>query len=153
MQDEGIYDESLDVVIQHPSLAIDAERCRRVLTLVFEGEEIEVASVTLVLADHATVHELNRSYLQHDYETDVLAFRYSDDGEPLEGEIYVDLDTAAERHREFGATFEQEALRYAVHGALHLAGYSDTDSDGKKEMHELEDRYLGQTGGDGPEQT
>lgn len=146
MEDGATGDDPLDVIVQHASLEVDPELCRRVLMHVFDIEEIDLRLVTLIQADHVTVRQLNRSYLEHDYETDVLAFPYSDEGEALEGEIYIDLDTAAERHEEFGATLEQEALRYAVHGALHLVGYCDEEREGKEEMHRLEDRYLSETG-------
>ena len=135
------FAESIEVENQHSSLALDPDLCRRVLTGVIRGEGVRLENVTLILSDHATVHDLNRTYLEHDYETDVLAFVYGE-GPAIDGEIYVDLDTAAERHAEFGASFEHEALRYAVHGLLHLIGYSDKDEEGKLRMHALEDQYL-----------
>lgn len=138
--------DSFEVLIQHPDRFTDPEACERALRQVFAGEQVDVGSVTLILCDHETVLELNKTYLQHDYETDVLAFSYSEPGEPLDGEIYVDLDTAAERHEEFAATFEQEVLRYTVHGALHLAGHHDDDPEAKDQMRTLEDRYLAAAG-------
>lgn len=146
MGDAAPDDQPLEVVVQHTSLVVDPALCIHILRHVFDGQNIDVRHVTLIQADHETVRHLNRSFLKHDYETDVLAFPYSNDGQLLEGEIYVDLDTASERHEEFGATFEQEALRYAVHGALHLAGYRDEESRGKDEMHDLENRYLSEAG-------
>ena len=137
---------SIEVITQHPALTADPQACARALRLVFVGEQVGVDSVTLILCDHETVRDLNKTYLQHDYDTDVLAFAYSDSDKSIEGEIYVDLDTAAERHEEFGVTFEHEVLRYSVHGALHLAGYRDDDSIEKRRMHDLEDRYLAAAG-------
>lgn len=102
-----------------------------------------LASVSIVLADHAQVLQLNRDYLGHDYHTDVLSFDLSaPEGEAVEGEVYVDLDTAAERHREFDTAFETEALRYVAHGVLHLMGYDDATDEGKSIMRAFEDRYL-----------
>ena len=109
---------------------------------VWHAEGGAPGTLSVVLADHATVLELNRAYLQHDYITDVLAFALSDDPLEFDGEIYIDLDTAAERHTEFGTTYEREACRYAVHGLLHLLGYDDHTPDGKAHMHVLEDQYL-----------
>lgn len=146
MDESKNREQAVDVVIQHQSLSIDPILCRRTLHLVFSGEDTDLDLVTLIQADHATVNQLNRGYLGHDFNTDVLAFTYSKPNEPLEGEIYVDLDTANERYSEFGATFEQEALRYVVHGALHLAGYRDQEPEGKAQMHQLEDRYLQEAG-------
>ncbi len=146
MEEADTPKRALDVVIQHTSLSVDPDLCRRVLENVFKSERVDVELVQLIQADHAMVRRLNRDYLDHDYHTDVLAFPYSGYDEPLEGEIYVDLDTAAQRHGEFGATFEEEVLRYAVHGALHLAGYRDNERGGKEEMRKLENRYLEDAG-------
>ena len=54
----------------------------------------------------------------------------------------MDLDTAAERAPEFGVPFEREALRYVVHGVLHLAGHDDATDAGRAAMRALEDVYL-----------
>lgn len=146
MDTSGTNRHGVDIVIQHESLSVDPQLCRRTLHLVFSGEGADVQQITLIQSDHATVSQLNRSYLGHDYDTDVLAFLYSDPNGPLDGEIYVDLDTADERHAEFGTTFEQEVLRYSIHGALHLIGYRDHEPDGRAQMQEIEDRYLRNAG-------
>lgn len=142
----GRLEMQFEVIIQHDELSVDPDLCRRILESVFRGEGVEVDHITLIQSDHETVRDLNRTYLEHDYDTDVLAFAYSEDDQALEGEIYIDLDTAGERHDEFSSTFEQEALRYTVHGALHLAGYRDDETAGKDKMHTMEDRYLREAG-------
>ncbi|MEX2399705.1 MAG: rRNA maturation RNase YbeY [Rhodothermales bacterium] len=139
--DDAEGSPGIRIEVQHPSRTLPIKRCHRVLKRVFVAEGVQPKRLTVVLADHDTVLDLNRRYLEHDYYTDVLAFDY---GGPdrLEGEIYIDLDTAAERCDEYESAYEQEALRYAVHGLLHLIGYSDKTPEEKTEMHELEDRYL-----------
>lgn len=134
-----------DLVLDHPTRTLDLEALRSALDRVAAGEGRAVGEVTVVLTDHATVREMNASYLDHDYDTDVLSFWLgADDGSgPLEGEVYVDLDTAAERHAEFGTDYDAEARRYAVHGVLHLCGYDDATEAERTAMHRLEDRYLG----------
>lgn len=134
--------DSLTVELDHEQLSVDPSLCRRALMHVFRGEGMRIEHVTLILGDHHLVRRLNRDYLGHDSDTDVLAFRYSHPGSDIEGEIYVDLDTALERHTEFGDTFEEEVLRYAIHGALHLVGHTDKTAELKRAMYELENRYL-----------
>lgn len=146
-------DERIGIQIQHPELTLAPHLCRRTVSHVADGEGVRIESLTVVLSDHQTVHDLNRRYLGHDYVTDVLAFDYRESapatkavgdagGGALDGEIYVDLDTAHERHEEFGVGFQHEALRYLIHGMLHLVGYADKSSGEKKKMRTLEDRYL-----------
>lgn len=148
---------AIAVEIDHPSRRIDPARVKQAAAQVLDGEDRALRGLTVVLSDHDTVHRLNREYLGHDYVTDVLSFdlSLSDDADvsgasddassgptAVDGEVYVDLDTAAERHDEFGASFEEEVLRYVVHGVLHLAGYDDATEAGQEEMRMLEDRYL-----------
>jgi rRNA maturation RNase YbeY len=109
---------------------------------VVRGENRTLQHVTVVCGDHDLVRRLNCEYLDHDYNTDVLSFSLTETPDVVEGEVYIDLDTAAERHQEFGDSFEKEAARYVVHGVLHLCGYDDATPADKQRMHELEDRYL-----------
>jgi len=141
--------EPLDAVtieIEHATLSVNPALCRRALLHVFETEKVKVDQVTLVQSNHELVRELNREYLGHDFETDVLSFRYSENDSSIEGEIYVDLDTALERCDEFGASFEAEVLRYTIHGALHLTGLADDTAERKAAMHAVEDRHLVELG-------
>ncbi|HEX7069884.1 MAG TPA: rRNA maturation RNase YbeY [Rhodothermales bacterium] len=140
-------DEDASVRIQvenaHPDLDVDHELLRHALLRTLQGEGKSVHALTVVLADHGQVLSLNRDYLDHDYETDVLSFDLSEsDATDIEGEIYIDLDTAQERHAEFGAGFEEEVRRYAIHGLLHLIGYLDDTPEQREQMHRLETRYL-----------
>lgn len=107
--------------------------------------------LSVVLTNHDTVRRLNRSYLDHDYNTDVLSFSLRDgpaptglttDDNAVEGEVYVDLDTAAERHEDFDTSFDREAYRYVIHGMLHLVGYDDATESAQETMRKKEDQYL-----------
>jgi rRNA maturation RNase YbeY len=109
---------------------------------VLQAEGRACLALGIILTDHDTVLHLNRTYLEHDYLTDVLSFNLGAAEGPVEGEVYIDLDTAAERHLEFGASFEEEVHRYTVHGLLHLLGYDDDTADARAAMKSLEDRYL-----------
>ena len=136
--------DRIEIQLAHPRRVLDTAALSDLLRTVAEVEGVELRALSVVLSDHETVHALNRDYLHHDYVTDVLAFDLRDppDAASIDGEIYVDLDTAAERHEEFGTSFEREAFRYAIHGMLHLAGYRDDTPEGKALMHRREDELL-----------
>jgi rRNA maturation RNase YbeY len=144
MTDE--YPPPLSIKVDHSSLRLDRSDVERAIHHVLEAEEASLTHLSVVLSDHDTVRTLNQEYLDHDYNTDVLSFSLQSPGSAdaggVEGEIYVDLDTAAERHEEFDTTFEQEALRYVIHGLLHLVGYSDASEEGQSTMRSKEDTYL-----------
>ena len=127
----------------HPRLRLDEAALRQLVLCIVAAEGRSLAYLGIILADHETVLDLNRSYLAHDYLTDVLSFPLGDDeDDAVDGEVYVDLDTAAEQHEAYAVSFEEEACRYVVHGLLHLLGYDDATDAGRAAMRRLEDRYL-----------
>lgn len=133
----------ITVALDHATLSVDAKVVQRLVAYVIAAEGHTPGEIGIILTDHATVLALNESYLDHHYHTDVISFVYHDSpAHPIEGEVYIDLDTANERYTEFDSSFEQEALRYVVHGVLHLLGYDDATPEDKQTMHGLEDRYL-----------
>lgn len=132
-----------------PSLStvpVDPDLLTSLLRDVVDNEsDRSTALVSVILGPHALVRELNVAYLDHDYNTDVLAFNLSEGPHsPLEGEVYVDVETAHERHDEFDTTVAHEIARYAVHGVLHLLGHTDKTPEGQSEMRTIEDRYVQQ---------
>jgi len=147
-----VYPESLSIEQDHPSRGLDDTVLRRVVRHVLDAEGAALLHLSVVLSDHDTVRRLNRSYLDHDYNTDVLSFPLREGTSPVqtdtedpvvEGEVYVDLDTAAERHADFDTSFDREACRYVIHGLLHLIGYDDATAAAQERMREKEDQYLG----------
>ena len=138
-------DGSIAVHQVHPTLRLDEAAVYAAVRRVLDGEGFVVTDLSIVLTDHGTVRALNRKWLGHDFDTDVVSFPLDEGAaacHEVDGEVYVDLDTAAERAPEFGAAFEEEALRYVVHGLLHLLGYDDTTDAERATMHRLEDLYL-----------
>lgn len=139
----SVYPEALSIEYDHPSLSLDEGILERLIHHVIDAEEAVLVHVSLVLSDHETVRQLNETYLEHDYNTDVLSFSLQEESSSeVEGEVYVDLDTAAERHEEFNTSYEREAYRYVIHGVLHLLGYDDATEAGQNTMRAREDQYL-----------
>jgi len=139
---------ALDIAQAHPTRSLDEAALAALLRRTIGGEGFTLQSLGIVLADRDTIHRLNREFLDHDYPTDVLSFVLDENAAAegvVDGEVYVDLDMAAERAPEFGTTFEDEARRYVVHGLLHLMGYDDATDAERAAMREREDVYLGTT--------
>lgn len=125
------------------SRPVNAARLARAVRRVLKTEDAAPAVVSLAIVDDATMHQLNRRYLDHDYPTDVLSFLLSEeDEEPLEGEIIVSADTAAAAAEQYGWTLDDELLLYVIHGTLHLVGYDDHAPRDRREMRECEQYFL-----------
>ena len=142
MASPSVPPASLIIEQAHPALHVDESPLRQLIQHVLTEEGRPLGSLNVILAGHEAVLALNREYLDHDYLTDVLSFPLGSENGVVEGEVYVDLDTAQERHAEFGASFEEEVQRYVLHGLLHLIGYGDATPEERAQIRALEDRYL-----------
>jgi probable rRNA maturation factor len=135
------YEDRLDASALH-TLAIDVLRA-------------EGAPGPLVTSD-GEVRSLNRDYLGHDYETDVISFGMSeepdstgtpafvtpDERPPYLGDIAISYDRASEQAPEFGNSPETEVATLLIHGLLHLLGYDDTQDHERERMHARQQELL-----------
>ncbi|HDL18529.1 MAG TPA: rRNA maturation RNase YbeY [Bacteroidetes bacterium] len=96
----------------------------------------------IIFADDEQIHALNRTFLNHDYPTDVISFPLGEELNFSEGEIYIGLDRAMEQAAEYGVKFSGEVIRLIIHGVLHLMGYDDQTADERRIMSQKEDQYL-----------
>ena len=87
---------------------------------------------------------MNEGYLRHKGSTDVITFDYADANRPkcLAGEIFVCLDEALAQAPRFRVTWQNELVRYIVHGILHLSGYDDKTTAARKKMKSQENRLM-----------
>ena len=117
--------------------------------LAAEGVAPEV-EVEVVLADAATVRDLNRLYRGQDEPTDVLSFA-ADEGEafvrapeepPLLGEVIVCLPVAEEQALAAGHAIAGEVAHLLVHGLLHLLGHDHAAPEEAARMRSREDALL-----------
>jgi probable rRNA maturation factor len=122
---------------------LDFQSLKDAARAVFEGEATKACKVTLAFVDNTHIHRLNKQFLQHDEPTDVLTFPYTDpDSKVLEGEVVIGYEVAKENAADRGHDVNLELLLYAIHGALHLCGYADTDDASAAEMRKKEREYL-----------
>ena len=106
----------------------------------FEEENKQLESVSIIACSDPYLLDLNRSYLQHDYFTDILTFQYNND--PVEGELFISVDRVKENAEDRNIHFKEELKRVVIHGILHLIGYSDKEQEEKEIMTAKEDSYL-----------
>jgi probable rRNA maturation factor len=121
----------------------DPETLERLVRDVLRIEEVERASISLVLVDNASIREVNRGRLGHDWPTDVITFPLSAPGdEVLSGELMVSGEMAHDVAAEHGHDAWAELALYIVHGLLHLRGYDDLGEDDAREMRRREGEVL-----------
>lgn len=108
---------------------------------VAEKYDKKIGEIAYIFCDDAKILEVNKTYLQHDYFTDIITFDYCE-GEVLNGDIFISLDTVRTNAQEFGVTFENELHRILIHGILHLCGQEDKTPEARLEMTRKENEAL-----------
>jgi rRNA maturation RNase YbeY len=101
--------------------------------------------LNVVFLDRTAMRRMNRTYLRHDHDTDVIAFRYDASGGPQApfGDVYISAYQARRQARELGRSVLDETLTLAVHGTLHLLGYEDDTPGRRARMFRRQDKILG----------
>ena len=92
---------------------------------VLELQNVEHAEISVTLLADADIERMNRDYLGKDRPTDVIAFSLG--GDPAVGDIYLGRDQAERQAEEAGVPLDEELLRLAIHGALHVFGHDHPD--------------------------
>jgi rRNA maturation RNase YbeY len=87
---------------------------------------------------------MNEGFLRHKGSTDVITFDYTHANRPkcLAGEIFVCLEEALVQAARFRVTWQNELVRYAVHGILHLSGFDDKTAAARRKMKRQENQLM-----------
>lgn len=132
----------VEIANRQQAIPLDEQQLRQAVQLALAAGDITSAAIGLAVVDDAVIHDLNRRYLAHDFPTDVLSFPLESETGSVAGEIVVSADTALRTAAQYGWLPHAELLLYAVHGALHLAGFDDHDPMEMARMRAAEVRIL-----------
>ena len=97
--------------------------------------------ITYIFCSDAEILRINNTYLNHDYYTDIITFDYSE-GDKISGDLFISLQTVKTNSEKFKTDYIEELQRVMIHGILHLCGFEDKTSAGKKIMRAKEDEAL-----------
>lgn len=124
----------------------DRTRLKRFIERLFKLEGATLESLNYIFCSDERLLEINRTYLKHDYYTDIITFGLSEaktkPSPPIEGEIYISIDRVRENAHDLGVSFKNELHRVIFHGALHLCGYRDKSKQNITAMRSAENKYL-----------
>ncbi len=127
-----------------------AARLRRAADQVLAWEGAFGARVELTLLDPAAMRRLNRRTLGRRGLTDVIAFALPQPDGTLLGDVYICPEAASSwvngrgRGKGEGERVNEELLRLAVHGTLHVLGYDHPEGSGRTRsaMWRRQERYV-----------
>ncbi|MCS7005653.1 MAG: rRNA maturation RNase YbeY [Cytophagales bacterium] len=115
---------------------------RKWLLLPLQDHKKQINQINYVFCSDEYLLAINRTYLQHDYYTDVITFDHTEKGQPIESDIFISVERVRENAQHYNVSFEEELRRVMIHGILHLCGYKDKTASQQRTMRQKEDEYL-----------
>ena len=94
----------------------------------------QLPEICFVVVSDARIAALHGEFMDDPAPTDVITFQH--------GEIVLSAETARREARRHGLPLPEEIARYAVHGLLHLAGWSDGEPGAAADMRSIQEKIL-----------
>lgn len=111
------------------------------LSAAIENEGFRCGNINVIFCSDDHLLDINRTYLDHDYYTDIVTFDYSAES-ILSGDLFISIDRVVENSAHFNESFLTELRRVCVHGVLHLCGFKDKSDEEARIMRSKERFYL-----------
>ena len=106
-----------------------------------DAEDYQIDKIDYNFIDAEELLKLNQRYLDHDTDTDIITFDYSE-GNNVLAEAFISKDALNENAHNLSQSTENESLRLMAHALLHCVGYNDKTDQDKKLMREKESFYV-----------
>ena len=128
---------------------IDKNRVKKLISSILKVEK-KNAELNLVFTDNKKIKKINKTFLGHNFATDVISFAYNNTSleNNISGEIIISVEMAVKLAQKLKCTIEGEIALYLVHGLLHLLGYNDKLKKDARKMHQREKELLSMYGYD-----
>ena len=108
---------------------------------VAKSNDYKIGDINIIFMNDNDLLDINNKFLNHNYFTDIITFDYTE-GNTLNGELYISIDTVKANAVEYGQVFLTELHRVIIHGILHLIGFDDHNEEDKLLMRKNEDASL-----------
>lgn len=103
--------------------------------------ERRAGEIAYIFCSDKKILEVNRTYLQHDYYTDIITFDYCK-SDLISGDLFISLDTVKSNSEQFNTPYQEELHRTIIHGILHLCGINDKGPGEREIMEQAENEAL-----------
>ena len=104
-----------------------------------EGFKIDRLEYNFV--DSEKMYSLNKDFLNHDTDTDIITFDYSK-SKTIIAEVFISREMMIKNASENTQTIENESFRLLSHGLLHCMGYNDNTVEEKAIMRKKEEEFI-----------
>lgn len=123
-------------------LNIDEIWIKKICKKIFLDNKNNEGYITFIISTDAKLNKLKKDFFDEDVFTDTISFNLEEDGDPIEGEVYISLDRIYENSIKYGVDNLIEIKRIIIHSCLHLLGYDDKSIIERDIMTDLEEKYL-----------
>ncbi len=121
--------------------SFNADKVCRWIKAVAQNHGFKVGRLSYRFCSDPFMLQTNRSFLNHDYFTDIITWDYTRE-EVISGDIIISLDTVASNALGYGEDTDRELMRVIIHGVLHLCGIDDKGPGEREIMEAHEDEAL-----------
>jgi len=119
------------------------KKLRRWLEVIASTHQQEIAQLNFIYCSDNYLLDINKTYLEHDYFTDIITFDQREDtATRIEGDIFISIDRVKDNAAQQNTPWQHEFHRVMAHGLLHLCGFDDKTDVQKQEMRKTEDACL-----------
>jgi rRNA maturation RNase YbeY len=119
----------------------ESKKVLKIVEKVIRREKKVPGDLVFILSNNKEVRKINKEFLSHNYNTDVIAFDYSN-GKILNGEIYISCEKVKENANNYKVSYREELIRVMIHGTLHLCGYDDNTEEKRELMMERGEKWI-----------
>lgn len=120
---------------------ISSKEVLKLIEKVIRNEKRIPGDLNFIFTTDTEIIRINKEFLKHNYFTDVIAFE-NNNKEIISGEIYLSIDTIKRNAHNYKVSFRKEIIKVMIHGTLHLCGYVDERKEERKEMNNIENKWL-----------
>ncbi len=127
------------------------ESVRKWIKTLLDINGFRVGDINYIFSNDEYILEVNKSYLGHDYYTDIITFDTSSYSDPssvssaadrISSDIFISVDTVVANAAEYGSSPLEEFYRVMAHGILHLIGFDDHSEEDSAKMRAAENSAL-----------
>lgn len=124
------------------NFTLEEDKVRDWLDQVCADHDYEIENLNYIFCSDEYLLDINKTYLKHNFYTDIITFDQSEEENTLEGDIFISTERVKDNATTADEIYDTEMIRVIVHGILHLMGYKDKSKEEQEEMRKKEDEYI-----------
>jgi len=121
-------------------LSVNKRAVHKLISLLKKEFNLSISFLSISFISSSELRDINKEFLNHDYETDIITFNYSRKLKDIDGDILISFEEARRNAKKYDVTYGKELSRLVIHGMLHLLNFDDKDKKSKNIMRKKENQ-------------